>query len=120
MRTDTLNTSETQERTTVPENRTYRDREPQLRLMITDTLSAVLKLGAIPIDAAQDPGKDVAEAQYYVQELVQEIRYLLDDGMLEALDRYHPAAAYKERQEREKVCRPITVEEIKKELRGKY
>lgn len=97
-----MNTSEAQEHIPVPENRTYRDREPQLRLMITDTLSAVLKLGAIPIDAAQEPEKDIANAQYYVQELVQEIRYLLDDGMLDALDRYDPAAAYKEQQEREK------------------
>lgn len=102
MNTDTMNTSESQQRTARPENRTYRDRGPELRLMITDTLSAVLKLGAIPIDAAINPGGDIAEAQYYVQELVQEIRYLLDNGMLDALDRYDPAAAYKEQQEREK------------------
>lgn len=97
-----MNTSETQQRPTRPENRTYRDREPELQRLITNTLSTVLKLGAIPIDAAMNPGGDIAEAQYYVQELVQEIRYLLDDGMLDALDRYDRAAAYKEQQEREK------------------
>lgn len=97
-----MNTNESQAHTPVPENRTYRDREPGLQKLITNTLSTVLKLGAIPIDAAMNPGGDIAEAQYYVQELVQEIRYLLDDGMLDALDRYDPAAAYKEQQEREK------------------
>lgn len=101
MNPDTMNTSETQQRPTRPENRTYRDREPELQRLITNTLSTVLKLGAISIDAAMNPGGDIAEAQYYVQELVQEIRYLLDDGMLDALDRYDPAAAYKEQQERE-------------------
>lgn len=102
MNTDTMNTSGNQQRPTRSENRTYRDREPELQRLITNTLSTVLKLGAIPIDAAMNPGGDIAEAQYYVQELVQEIRYLLDDGMLDALDRYDPAAAYKEQQEREK------------------
>lgn len=102
MRTATMNTSESQQPTTRPEKREYRDREPGLRLLITDTLSAVLKLGAIPIDATEDPARDIADAQCCVQELLQEIRGLLDDGMLDALDRYDPIADYKEQQEREK------------------
>lgn len=76
------------------ESTTYRDMKPKLQLAISDMLSTVLKLSAISIDASENTAKDIAEAQYYVQDFAQTVLYLIDDGMLDALDRMNWSAEY--------------------------